>query len=94
MGERLGRPLIVDPRGPAAVSTPGRKTMKLRALRETSGRLVICSVVIVDDTVNTPQTREAGRLICEIAIAPATPMEFIHFRVGLSADGTVEFIEP
>jgi uncharacterized protein len=50
--------------------------------------------VIVDDTVNTPETREAGRLICEIAIAPATPMEFIHFRVGLSADGTVEFIEP
>jgi hypothetical protein len=50
--------------------------------------------VIVDDTVNTPQTREAGQLFCEIAIAPATPMEFIHFRVGLSADGTVEFIEP
>ncbi|MEW8030346.1 MAG: hypothetical protein AB2809_06185 [Candidatus Thiodiazotropha sp.] len=49
--------------------------------------------VTVDDTVNTPQTREAGRIICEIAIAPATPMEFIHFRVGLSADGTVEFIE-
>ena len=49
--------------------------------------------VTVDDTVNTPQTRAAGRLICEIAVAPATPMEFIHFRVGLSSDGSVEFIE-
>lgn len=49
--------------------------------------------VVVDDTVNTPESREAGQIVCEIAIAPAIPMEFIHFRVGLSADGTVEFIE-
>jgi uncharacterized protein len=49
--------------------------------------------VVVDDTVNTPESRAAGRLICEIAVAPAVPMEFIHFRVGLSADGTVEFLE-
>ncbi len=49
--------------------------------------------VVVDDTVNTPESRAADRLICEIAVAPAVPMEFIHFRVGLSADGTVEFLE-
>ena len=49
--------------------------------------------VTVDDTVNTPEVREAGRVVCEIAVAPATPMEFIHFRVGLSTDGSVEFVE-
>jgi hypothetical protein len=49
--------------------------------------------VVVDDSVNPPDARAAGRLVCEIAIAPATPMEFIHFRVGLSADGRVEFVE-
>src|SRR5688572_864547 len=46
-----GRPMIVDPRGPASVSTPGRKTVKYSALLDTSGRLLICSVVIVDVTV-------------------------------------------
>ena len=50
--------------------------------------------VSVDASLNTPEVIEAGRLICEIAIAPVTPMEFIHFRVGLNPDGKVELIEP
>lgn len=49
--------------------------------------------VVVDDSVNPPEAIAAGRIVCEIAVAPATPMEFIHFRVGLSADGKVEFVE-
>lgn len=49
--------------------------------------------VTVDDTVNPPEAIAAGRVACEIGIAPAVPMEFIHFRVGLSADGSVEFVE-
>jgi hypothetical protein len=46
-----GRPLIVDPRGPPAVSTPGMNTTKFSAFRDTRGRLAICSVVMVEDTV-------------------------------------------
>ncbi len=38
--------------------------MKLRALRETSGRLVICSVVIVDDTVED--------IVCTSSVPPLT----------------------
>jgi phage tail sheath protein FI len=49
--------------------------------------------VTVDDGVNTPQDRAAGRVLCEIAIAPAAPMELIHIRVGLSPDGRVEMVE-
>lgn len=49
--------------------------------------------VNIDDTLNNPATRDAGRVICVIAIAPAVPMEFIHIRVGLSSDGTIEMVE-
>ena len=51
-------------------------------------------VVNVDETLNTPAVIAAGRLICEIAIAPAIPMEFIHFRIGMNPDGNVEMITP
>jgi hypothetical protein len=47
----------------------------------------------VGDQLNDAATREAGRVICEISIAPATPMEFIHFRVGINAEGKIEMIE-
>jgi uncharacterized protein len=50
--------------------------------------------VTVDDTINPPEEIAAGRLCCEIAVAPAVPMEFIHFRIGLNPDGAVELIEP
>jgi hypothetical protein len=43
--------------------------------------------------LNDAAARESGRVICEISIAPAAPMEFIHFRVGLDAEGTIEMIE-
>ncbi len=39
-----GRPLIVDPRGPPVVSTPGRNVTKFSALRETSGSELINSL--------------------------------------------------
>jgi phage tail sheath protein FI len=47
----------------------------------------------VGDQLNNAATGEAGRVICEISIAPATPMEFIHFRVGINAEGKIEMIE-
>jgi hypothetical protein len=47
----------------------------------------------VGDQLNDSAARESGRVICEISIAPAAPMEFIHFRVGINAEGTIEMIE-
>jgi phage tail sheath protein FI len=45
------------------------------------------------ETLNDAAARDSGRVICEIAIAPAAPMEFIHFRVGINAEGKIEMIE-
>jgi hypothetical protein len=47
----------------------------------------------VGDRLNDAAAQESGRVICEISIAPAAPMEFIHFRVGINAEGTIEMIE-
>jgi hypothetical protein len=47
----------------------------------------------VGDRLNDAAARESGRVICEISIAPAAPMEFIHFRVGINAEGTIEMVE-
>lgn len=49
--------------------------------------------VDVGDTINDAAAREAGRVYCDIAIAPAVPMEFIQIRISLSRDGTVEMVE-
>ncbi len=49
--------------------------------------------VDVGDQLNDATARDAGRVICDIAIAPAVPMEFIHFRVGISREGNIDLIE-
>src|SRR6185369_9039097 len=46
----FGRPLITAPRGPPAVSTPGRNATEYNALRDTSGSFFSCSTAIVDVT--------------------------------------------
>jgi len=43
--------------------------------------------------LNDSAARESGKVICEISIAPAAPMEFIHFRVGLNTEGNIEMVE-
>lgn len=48
--------------------------------------------VVCDDTVNPPE-REQGRLVCEIDVAPAAPMEFIRLRLVLGQDRGLEVIE-
>ncbi len=45
------------------------------------------------DAETNPQTEiDAGRCVCLIAFAPATPMEFIILRVALSRDGSLELL--
>ena len=46
-----GRPLIVAPRLPPGVETPGRKLTKSMALRLVSGSFVIAFVLTVDEIV-------------------------------------------
>jgi hypothetical protein len=40
-----------------------------------------------DDTLNTPQTQALGRLVAEVGVAPAAPMEYLVLRISQDADG-------
>lgn len=42
-----------------------------------------------DDTLNPQQVVDAGRLIAEIGVAPAEPIEFIVLRLSHDGDGTL-----
>lgn len=45
-----------------------------------------------DDSVNPPESIEQGRLVIEVGVAIAAPMEFIVFRLG-RREGVVEVVE-
>ena len=49
--------------------------------------------VTCDEKLNPPEEVDAGRVLCEIQLAPATPMEFIELRISLSGDGRLEVFE-
>jgi hypothetical protein len=38
--------------------------------------------VKVDDELNPPESRDLGRLIIEIGLAPVKPAEFVIFRIS------------
>jgi len=42
-----------------------------------------------DDQLNPRQSQELGRLIAEVGIAPASPLEYLVLRITQDADGTV-----
>lgn len=46
-----------------------------------------------DEETNPPESRDVGRVVCEIKVALAAPMEFITLRVALSESGQVEVFD-
>jgi hypothetical protein len=46
-----------------------------------------------DEANNPPEERELGRVLCDIQLAPAVPMEFIEIRLALNANGLLEVVE-
>ena len=42
-----------------------------------------------DDSLNPPWSREQGRLVAEIGVAPASPLEFIVLRLARDASGAL-----
>ena len=46
-----------------------------------------------DETTNPPDVIDAGQVVCEIELAPATPMEFITLRLTIGAEGLLEVVE-
>lgn len=61
----------------------------LKGEREEEGFEVRC-----DQSNNPPEEEDLGRVLCEIALAPAVPMEFIILRVAFTTEGKLEVIEP
>lgn len=96
---RAAEPLVFDHNGPAlwlalvrALTTVLMQAYRAGALKgERPGQAFH---VICDETNNPPASVDAGLVLCEVRLAPATPMEFITLRIALSSEGRLELIEP
>ena len=95
---RVAEPLVFDTNGPVLWFTVTRAIsgVLLEAFRngflagETPDQAYR---VTCDETTNTQDRIDAGEVVCEIEIAPATPMEFIALRLTLGAQGLLEVVE-
>jgi phage tail sheath protein FI len=95
---RVAEPLVFHTNGPELWFTFVRSitTVLLEAYRAgglKGARPEEAFVVRCDEKTNPPEEVDNGRLLCEIELAPATPMEFITLRIALSADATLEVFE-
>lgn len=95
---RVAEPLVFDLNGPElwltfvrAVTTVLLEAFRAGALK--GARAEEAFRVRCDAKTNPPTEVDQGRVLCEIELAPATPMEFILLRVALSSDGTLEVFE-
>jgi phage tail sheath protein FI len=43
-----------------------------------------------DDALNPPESQALGRLIAEVGVAPASPLEYLVLRISQDADGGVQ----
>ena len=41
-----------------------------------------------DETINPPEVIDAGRVVCQVGVAPVAPMEFIVFEIRQAPDGS------
>lgn len=94
----VAEPLVFDTNGPAlwlafvrAVTTVLLEAWRGGALQ--GARAEEAFQVRCDDHTNPPEEREAGRCVCEIALAPVAPMEFIVLRLALGGEGVLEVFE-
>jgi hypothetical protein len=90
---RVGRRWVFEPNGPVlrrAVKRSLEEALELLYQRGAfAGDTRAASfMVLVDDTVNPPESVDEGRFIAEIRVAPSLPMRFITVRlVQTGADG-------
>ena len=95
---RVAEPLVFDINGPElwltfvrAITTVLLEAFRAGALK--GARAEEAFRVRCDEKTNPTEEVDLGRVLCEIELAPATPMEFILLRVALSSDGTLEVFE-
>lgn len=94
---RVASPLVFDVNGPQvrltlvrAITSVLLETFRTGALAGTRPEQAF--QVVCDDSNNPPE-QDPGQLVCEIAVAPAVPMEFIQLRLVLGQDRGLEVIE-
>jgi phage tail sheath protein FI len=83
-----GAPLRLNlVRGVTSVLLAAFRAGALAGARPQDGFRVVC-----DDT-NNPPGSDPGQVICDISVAPAVPMEFIHLRLVAGQQSQAEVIE-
>lgn len=95
---RVAEPLVFETNGPEmwlalvrAITTILLEAWRAGALK--GARPEEAFRVQCDEKLNPPDEQELGRVLCEIEVAPAAPMEFIVLRVTLSGGGRLEVFE-
>ena len=81
-GFRAERPEVVGPRAARCVGVleDGLARWALFGSTPSEAFYVKC-----DDELNPPESRDLGRLIIEVGLAPVKPAEFVIFRISLWA---------
>ncbi|HEY9283474.1 MAG TPA: phage tail sheath subtilisin-like domain-containing protein, partial [Pyrinomonadaceae bacterium] len=95
---RVAEPLVFENNGPelwlalarsvTTVLLEAWRAGALKGARQDEAFRVRC-----DEKLNPPEERDLGRVLCEVEVAPAAPMEFIQLRVSLSGEGRLEVFE-
>jgi phage tail sheath protein FI len=94
---RAADPLVFDVNGPelrlslvravTSVLLAAFRAGALAGARPQDGFRLLC------DDSNNPPGADPGQVVCEIAVAPAVPMEFIHLRLLIGPEGRLEVVE-
>jgi uncharacterized protein len=94
---RVADPLVFDVNGPelrlslvravTSVLLAAFRSGALAGARPQDGFQVTC------DGTNNPPGADPGQVVCDIAVAPAVPMEFIHLRLLVGPQSQLEVIE-
>lgn len=94
---QVADPLVFDVNGPELRLTlvRGVTSVLLAAFRAgaLAGNLPQQAFQVVCDDTNNPPGADPGRVVCDIAVAPAVPMEFIHLRLIVGQPSQAEVIE-
>ena len=94
---QVADPLVFDVNGPELRLSLVRAVTSVLLAAFRAGALAGSrpqdSFQVVCDNTNNPPGADPGQVVCDIAFAPAVPMEFIHLRLLVSQQGQLEVTE-
>jgi uncharacterized protein len=94
---QVADPLVFDVNGPELRLSLVRGVTSVLLAAFRAGALAGASpqdgFQVVCDNTNNPPGADPGQVVCDIAVAPAVPMEFIHLRLLITQQSQAEVIE-